>query len=160
MNSYQMDPLGLVHLISALLAMIFGMVVIFNKKGTKFHIRFGYAYTVAMLVLNITAFMIYKLFGTFGPFHIAALISTASLLGGIIPVYLKKPEKGWLHLHYEFMNWSIIGLYAAFWSETFSRFFSFAGFWVLVATATAMTLAIGFYFLKKKKDEVLSRFDV
>lgn len=159
MDSYQMDPLGLIHLVSALVAMIFGMVVIFNKKGTKLHIGFGYAYTVAMLVLNVTAFMIYKLFGTFGPFHIAALISTASLLGGIIPVYLKKPEKGWLYLHYEFMNWSIIGLYAAFWSETFSRFFSFAGFWVLVITATAMTIAIGFYFLKKRKQEILSRFD-
>lgn len=159
MNSYQLDPLGLTHLVSALLAMLFGMVVIFNKKGTKLHIRFGYAYTVAMLVLNVTAFMIYKLFGTFGPFHIAALISTASLLGGIIPVYLKKPENGWLYLHYEFMNWSIIGLYAAFWSETFSRFFSFAGFWVLVITATAMTIAIGVYFLKKRKKEILARFN-
>lgn len=158
MNSYQFDVLGLIHFISALAAMLFGMIVLLKKKGTKTHKQLGYLYAVSMLVLNITALMIYKLFGYFGPFHIAAVISLATLLGGIIPAYLKKPEKTWLEFHYEFMNWSIIGLYAAFWSETFSRFFRFAGFWVLVATATALTVAIGFYLLKSKKKKILEKF--
>lgn len=158
MGSYQFDVLGGVHFASALLAMIFGAIVIFKTKGTKFHIRAGYAYAISMLILNVTALMIFQLFGHFGPFHYAALISLASLFGGLIPAYLKKPEKTWLEFHYEFMNWSVIGLYAAFWSETFSRFFRFAGFWVLVATATAMTVAIGWYLLKKKKKSLLEKY--
>ncbi len=158
MNLYQFDTLGLIHFLSAILAMIFGMVVILNKKGTKIHIRVGYSYAIAMLVLNITALLIYKLFGKFGPFHIAAVISLASLLGGLIPAYLKKPEKTWLEFHYEFMNWSVIGLYAAFWSETFTRFFRFSGFWVLVATATAITVAVGAYLLKSKKKKILGHY--
>lgn len=158
MNSYQFDTLGLIHFLSALAAMLFGMIVLFLKKGTKKHKQLGYLYAFSMLVLNITALMIYNLFGYFGPFHIAAVISLASLFGGLIPAYFKKPEKTWLEFHYEFMNWSIIGLYAAFWSETFSRFFRFAGFWVLVATATAITFAVGAYLLKSKKKKILEKF--
>ncbi len=158
MDAYEFNLLGGIHFGSALLAMAFGAIVVLKEKGTKFHVQAGYAYTAMMLVLNITALMIYQLFGHFGPFHYAALISLASLFGGIIPAYLKKPEKTWLEFHYEFMNWSIIGLYAAFWSETFSRFFRFAGFWVLVATGTAMTVAIGAYILKKRKKEILQKY--
>lgn len=158
MDSYQFDFLGGLHFISALLAMFFGAFVIFKKKGGKIHVRAGYAYAVMMLILNITALLIYKLFGKFGPFHIAAVISLGSLLGGLIPAYLRKPEKTWLEFHYEFMNWSVIGLYAAFWSETFSRFFRFAGFWVLVATGTALTVAIGAYFLKSRKNKMLEKY--
>ncbi len=155
---YQLGTLGTIHLVSAIAAMAFGAVVLFLKKGTPLHIRLGYFYAVSMLTLNVTALMIYKLFGHFGPFHYAAVISLASLLGGLVPAYLKKPKNSWLELHYEFMNWSIIGLYAAFWSETFSRFFRFAGFWVLVATGTAMTVAIGIYLLKSKKRSVLDKY--
>lgn len=158
MLSYQFDILGGLHFGSAILAMIFGAILILKEKGTKFHIRAGYIYAFMMIVLNVTALMIYKLFGHFGPFHYAALISLASLFGGLIPAYLKKPKKTWLEFHYEFMNWSVIGLYAAFWSETFSRFFRFAGFWVLVATATAITVSVGWFILKRKKKEVLSKY--
>ncbi|MBO6534667.1 MAG: DUF2306 domain-containing protein [Balneolaceae bacterium] len=114
MDTYQFDFLGGLHFLSAILAMILGAFVLFNKKGGQTHVRAGYAYAAMMLILNITALLIYKLFGKFGPFHIAAVISLVTLLGGIIPAYLRKPEKTWLEFHYEFMNWSIIGLYAAF----------------------------------------------
>lgn len=155
---YELGFLGIIHLVSAIAAMIFGAIVLFLKKGTSLHIRLGYFYALCMLILNGTALMIYNLFGYFGPFHYAAIISLVSLLGGLVPAYLRKPKDSWLELHYEFMNWSIIGLYAAFWSETFSRFFRFAGFWVLVATGTAMTVAIGIYLLKSKKRTVLDKY--
>jgi len=158
MNLYQFDTLGLTHFVSAILAMFFGMGVVLLKKGTKKHIWLGYSYAISMIVLNLTALLIYKLFGKFGPFHAAAVFSFLTLLGGLIPAYLKKPAKTWLEFHYEFMNWSVIGLYAAFWSETFTRFFRFSGFWVLVATATAITVAVGAYLLKSKKEKILERF--
>ena len=118
MGGYEFNILGGIHFGSAILAMIFGAIVILKAKGTSFHVKAGYVYTFFMLVLNITALMIYKLFGHFGPFHYAAVLSLISLIGGLIPAYMKKPEKTWLEFHYEFMNWSVIGLYAAFWSET------------------------------------------
>ncbi len=158
MSSYQFDILGGLHFASALLAMFFGAFVLFRKKGGSIHIKAGYAYSALMLLLNITALLIYKLFGKFGPFHIAAVISLVTLLGGLIPAYLRKPKHNWLEFHYEFMNWSVIGLYAAFWSETFSRFFRFAGFWVLVATATAITVAVGAYLLKSRKKKILGKY--
>ena len=158
MNAYHFDTIGWVHFISALLAMFIGGIVLLSKKGTQRHIYLGYVYAVLMFILNISAFMIYRLTGSFGPFHIAAILSTLTLVAGILPVYLRKPEKSWLEMHYELMSWSIIGLYAAFWSETFSRFFRFAGFWVVVITASVLTFVIGFYLLKSKKKKILSRF--
>ncbi|MEO1023026.1 MAG: DUF2306 domain-containing protein [Bacteroidota bacterium] len=158
MNGYHLDPLGMVHLASAVGAMILGALAVFLKKGTTTHVRIGYGYFFAMLTVNITALMIYRLFGSFGAFHIMALISLLTLLGGLIPAYLKKPTHSWLELHYEFMNWSIVGLYAAFWSETFSRFFRFAGFWTFVATATALTVAVGIYFIKRYKKSLIETY--
>lgn len=155
-----MGILGIIHLVVAILAMIFGAVVIFLKKGTRVHVRFGYAYVASMLAVNISALMIYKLFGKFGPFHWAALISLASIAGGMIPAIRRKPRGIWIELHYEFMNWSIVGLYAAFWSETFTRYFRFQGFWILVATATALTVVIGAYLIKSRKAKILAQFGV
>lgn len=151
-----MGILGITHLAVAILAMIFGAIVIFMKKGTKTHVKIGYAYVVSMVGVNVTALMIYNLFGKFGPFHYAALISLLSVMGGMIPAIRRKPKGRWIEMHYEFMNWSVIGLYAAFWSETFTRYFRFQGFWVLVATATALTVAIGAYLLKSKKAQILA----
>lgn len=159
MNLYQLDTIGLIHFVSALLAMLFGAMVVFKKKGDKSHKQVGYVYLVFLLLVNITAFMIYKVVGTFGPFHIAALISLGGVIGGMIPVLRKKPERTWLEYHYEFMSWSVVGLYAAFWSETFSRFFRFAGFWVLVITGTALTFAVGATLIKMKKKKILTELN-
>jgi uncharacterized membrane protein len=136
--------------------MIFGAVIIFMKKGNSLHKKLGYIYIFCMLGLNVSALMIYKLFGHFGPFHAFALISLGSIIGGFVPVYLKKPEKTWLEFHYEFMNWSVVGLYA-----TFTRFLNFSGwsgFWLMVGSATGATVAVGAYFIKKKKGAFIKEF--
>ncbi len=156
---YTFDTIGLIHFISAIGAMIFGIIPLMLEKGSRLHVRFGYIYVALMLILNISAFFIYKVLGTFGPFHVAAVISLLTLLGGIIPAVRKKPKKKWLEYHYEFMNWSVVGLYAAFWSETLTRFFPFSGFWIVVATATAITVAAGAYLIKSKKKQILGRFN-
>ena len=71
----------------------------FSKKGcTNLHIKIGYTYAISMLILNVTALMIYDLFGGFGPFHVFAVISLATLIAGLIPAYLKKPEGKWLEM--------------------------------------------------------------
>ena len=156
--NYSFDVTGLIHFLSAIVAMATGMAVILMKKGTKLHVKIGYSYVVSMAVLNISALLIYDLFGGFGPFHFMALISFTTVIAGLIPALLKKPEKKWLEMHYEFMLWSVIGLYAAVWSETFTRFFRFSGFWTLVGIATLATVLIGAILLKMKKAKILARF--
>ncbi|GJQ34118.1 MAG: hypothetical protein JETCAE01_01280 [Anaerolineaceae bacterium] len=44
-----------------------------------------------------------------------------TLLAGIIPAFLRYPRKGWLGMHYEFMNWSYVGLVAVVVSEVLTR---------------------------------------
>ena len=145
------DTIGLIHLIASILSLISGTWVITTQKGTAIHRKIGYIYAISMLVVIITAFMIYRLFGGFGIFHIAAIISTIALLGGMIPAILRKPAKHWLGLHYNFMFWSVIGLYAAFVSEIFTRIPQIRFFWMLaIATITVFGIA-NIVFLKRKK---------
>ena len=137
MESYQFDLLGFFHFGFAILSMFLGALIIFMRKGTFVHKVIGYFYVLCMIGLNVTALMIYKLFGYFGPFHVFALISLGSIFGGFIPAYLKKPKDTWLEYHY-FGEW--------------------LGFWILVGVATALTVAIGGYFIKKKKGYFIDKF--
>jgi uncharacterized membrane protein len=145
---------GLIHLISALIAMLTGAVVLLRPKGTTWHKRIGYVYVGSMLILNLSAFGIYHLTGSFGIFHGLALVSLGSLIGGMYPAIRR--TKDWLEYHYEFMGWSVIGLYAAFFAETSVRFFIFEYFWIVATISSILTVAIGGFILKKKKEQLLT----
>ena len=153
------NEIGLIHLIVSICALVFGTWVLAARKGTPTHRRVGYAYSVCMILLLVTAFMIYRLFGRFGVFHIAAIISTVTLLGGMIPVIRRKPKNSWLNLHFSFMYWSVFGLYAAFVAEMAVRlpvrtvFSSATTFFIMVGVATFATMLVGqiIFFKKKKK---------
>ena len=121
MDSIVYSTTGLIHLIFSVLAMILGAMVIFSKKGTNRHKKIGYGYSITMVVCITTAFMIYRLFDGWGIFHYMAVVSAFSLILGIIPAILRRPKKHWIGLHYGFMYWSVVGLYAAFISETITR---------------------------------------
>lgn len=152
------SPIGLVHLIAAGLAMAAGAVVLLNTKGGAFHKRAGYVYVAAMLTVNGTAFMIYHLFGTFGPFHWLALLSLTTIVGGLVPALLRKTptfKTNWIYWHYYFMNWSVVGLYAAFWAETFTRLSMGRQFWPLVAGATTITMFVGSYLIRRNAARLL-----
>lgn len=111
---------GVVHLASAVLAMATGLWVLIRPKGTRAHRRTGYVYASSMAVLNLTAFLIYRLYGGFGIFHVFALLSIATLAAGMYPVLARK-RPGYLLQHFNYMYWSVIGLYCAFMAETFTR---------------------------------------
>jgi uncharacterized membrane protein len=130
------------HIGSAVSALIFGVCVFFTRKGTLFHKQIGYAYFFNMLALNISALFIYRLTGNFGPFHGAALASLLTLFAGFIAAYLRLPQGRWLELHYEFMNWSYVGLVAAAVSEATTRLPS-APFWPAVFAGTAIVFLVG-----------------
>lgn len=130
-----------------------GIWVLSTKKGTRFHKRLGYTYAVSMLMVNATAFGIYRLMHTFGPFHVAALISLATLIAGLVPAMRKNRKPDWMLHHLSYMYWSVIGLYAAFFSEMAVRLRIPAAFGMLVFAATGITVLVGFvghrYLMKK-----------
>ena len=135
-------PVGLTHLLASLLGLIFGSIVLAGRKGTRQHKRWGYAYAGAMVVVNGSAFLLYNLFGGFGVFHIAALISFLTLIGGMVPVLRRTPGKHWGRSHFTWMYWSVIGLYAAFVSEAFTRLPE-SPFFTMVSVATFFVIATG-----------------
>ena len=135
-----LDAFGLVHALIGVAALLLGLAVVLRRKGTRTHRRIGQAYVVSMLLLNVTALMIYDLFGRFGPFHVAAAISLATIGAGFAPVYLRRPQTDWMSVHAMFMGWSYVGLVAAFISEIATHMpgVSF-GPGVAVATVLAVT---------------------
>lgn len=110
---------GLIHTIASMIALILGTVSLCIAKGTLLHKRIGYSYAIAMVILITTAFMLYNLFGTWGIFHWSAVISSLTLLAGMIPILMR--VKNYISLHLGFMYWSVIGLYGAFTAEVFVR---------------------------------------
>lgn len=160
---YVVSPVGWFHLIASILALVFGTWVLITVKGTRAHRRIGYLYTVSMILLITTAFLIYRLFGRFGVFHIAAMISALTVAGGMIPALLRKP-KNWLDLHFSFMYWSVFGLYAAFVAEMAVRlplrtmFTSARTFFTTVIISTLATMLVGqlIFFAYKKRWQKIS----
>ncbi len=149
---------GLVHLIFATLSLIFGTFVLFDKKGSLRHKRMGYFYTIAMIVMLITAFMIYHLFGKFGIFHWLAVLSTFTLGAGMIPILRKKPDS-YISLHFNFMYWSVFGLYGAFVAETLVRMPALVDqsslnpsvFYNMTGIAIGIVMFLGYFFMKKNR---------
>ncbi|MEL7531742.1 MAG: hypothetical protein AAFN10_10560, partial [Bacteroidota bacterium] len=90
--------IGLIHLGFSIIALITGSIVLIISKATALHKKVGYAYAVAMLGVNLTAFMIYRLFGSLGMFHWMAILSLLTLMSGLLPMILKKP-KSYISLH-------------------------------------------------------------
>ncbi|WP_370391399.1 DUF2306 domain-containing protein [uncultured Winogradskyella sp.] len=141
LNEIIQNGIGWFHFITSVVALITGLVVILNPKGTLFHKRIGYIYVVSMLSLNVSSFFIVN-FGGFSLFHFFAIVSLVSIAGGMLPTLQKK--ENWLSYHYYFMSWSVVGLYCAFWSEIGTRFVgNMKEFWWMVMLATALTAAVG-----------------
>ena len=158
--------IGQLHLASALVALASGAWVLWRRKGTATHRRIGWLYAGSMLVLNVTAFMIYRLYGTFGPFHVAALISLVTLIAGILPAWRRRPERTWIEHHYFFMSYSYLGLLAASIAETATRvpaLRAFVGgptpvFWGVVVAATIAVFIVGVPIIKRRFEPTVRPF--
>lgn len=136
------DNIGLIHLISGVVALISGGLVIVLKKGTLIHKRIGYIYVFSMAILIISSFGIYRLFGKFGLFHYLSIISSFSLIAGMIPMFKKIRTPKDYETHFKRMYWSVVGLFAAFAAESFVRVPKFGGFWNAVAWSFVLVFII------------------
>jgi uncharacterized membrane protein len=144
MNTLIGSNTGLIHLISGIVALIFGGAVLIAKKGTQIHRKVGYVYVFSMTILLISSFLIYRLFGRFGVFHVFSLISTVSLLMGMLPMFKKVRTSKDYETHFKRMYWSVAGLYAAFAAESFVRIPKFGGFWQAVAWSFVLAFVVCF----------------
>jgi uncharacterized membrane protein len=151
-----MNPLGLFHTICALLALGSGAAVLLRRKGTRSHRRLGWLYVASMLALNGTALMIYRLFGGFGPFHVAAVASLLTVVAGIVPAYRRKPAN-WVERHYAYMTWSYVGLWAAAVAEVGTRVPGFQ-FWWAVMAGTFAVLGVGAVMIRRNRTAALAPF--
>lgn len=149
-----LDGLGLVHSLFGIAALLLGLLVLLCRKGTRVHRRIGQGYVLAMVLLNATALMIYDLYGRFGPFHIAALVSLATVVGGFIPAYFRRPGAAWMRHHATAMCWSYIGLLAAFVSELATRVPGVRFGWGVVA-ATIGVVAVGAVLVRTRLPRIL-----
>jgi uncharacterized membrane protein len=149
--------LGLIHAAFGVSARALGLTMLLQPKGTQRHRRIGQGYVLAMLFLNLTALSIYHLFGRFGPFHVASMISLATICAGFVPVFARRPRIDWMDLHAHFMCWSYVGLVAAFLAEVGVRTPGLH-FGLAVIVATVVTIAIGAVVIFRQVPKILARF--
>lgn len=142
----QSHSIGLVHLLTAIAAMLSGAVVILSRKGTRKHRWMGRCYVAMMFVLNGTALLNYELYGRFGPFHWMVLASLATVVAGLLPTWRKVP--GWVYRHAYFMAWSYVGLMAAAAAEVASRVPGWP-FGTSVVVSSIVVIVAGFSMMQK-----------
>ena len=169
-----MSILGQLHFASAVLAMLSGAAVLLLRgKGGRRHRQLGWLYAVAMLTVNITALMIYRLFGGFGPFHVMALISLTGILFGLSAGRTSRNARmaqathrraAYAERHYRWMTWSYVGLIAAFASELITRLPALRPvlgggrmFGIAVGAATFVIVAIGAVWIQRAAKPALAR---
>jgi uncharacterized membrane protein len=131
---------GLLHSIVAIAAIAFGTAVILSRKGTATHKWLGRGYVIMMVAVNITAFLLYEVFGEFGMFHWMAAFSLLTVLAGYITARSRTP--GWKTRHAYFMCGSYVGLLAALAAEILTRTPGLP-FLSAVAAATLSVIALG-----------------
>ena len=152
------DWLGLAHTALGFLSLGVAALVLWLPKGTRAHKRAGLAYAACMLGLNASAFGITDLFGGFGPFHVMAVISLATLLLGVASAWRRRP--GWVRRHAYFMCWSVVGLVAAAGAEAATRIPGLdAGlpFGITAALCSALIIAVGGTLTHRRLPTVLQR---
>ena len=138
--------MGLFHTLMAVVALVSGSMVLLKTKGTQQHRRIGRVYGLSMLLMISSSFAIYN-FGSFSLFHGFSVVSTLTLVLGMYPAIRRKGN--WFVKHFYFMNWSVVGLYCAFWAELGVRFFEMRYFWWVVMVATMLTAFTGMFMIKR-----------
>ena len=114
-----LSTIGAAHMAASVVALALGTVVVMERKGTAAHRAIGAGYVAAMVAVNLTALGLYRLTGHFGPFHLLALMSLATVAHGMLAALRRR--RGWLGTHYYAMAWSYLGLLAAACAEAVVR---------------------------------------
>ena len=76
-NEFIQGPLGVFHFASAIVALMYGAILLSNLKGTAKHKCLGYIYFASMLALNLSAIPITSLF------HFLLMVSLPTTLAAL-----------------------------------------------------------------------------
>ena len=120
-DEFIQGPLGAFHFASAIVALIFGAIVLSNPKGTAKHKRLGYIYFASMLALNVSAIPITNMTGSIGLFHLFVVMSLPTTLAALYFPLFGRANPNWKMQHFTCMFWSYVGLIAAFIAEGIVR---------------------------------------
>src|SRR5262249_4631763 len=103
--------LGALHVLFGIPALFLGASGSLAEKGTRLHVRGGWAYAGSMVCLNVSSLAIYRLTGGFNTFHALAVLSLATVGVGVAQARWR--GRDWQWRHYQYMSWSYVGLLAA-----------------------------------------------
>ena len=151
-----MDASGITHITFGFASLVLGVGIFSSAKGTDLHRVLGALYVLSMFGLNLTALLIYHIFGRFGVFHVLALINLGLVLAGFGTVLLKRPRERWLRNHYYFMGWSYVGLWAATMTEITVRVVGWS-LGVAVAVPTIAVTVLGGAWVQLRQRRTLAR---
>ena len=110
------------HTATSVLALVAGFPIFFSTKGTTFHKRWGKIYVASMLSLCISSFWLTSttpFTEGFDVFHVMAIASLGTVIGGVLPMLARHRFPGWFEMHYFFMLYSYVGLVMALGSHFF-----------------------------------------
>ena len=157
-----MSPMGSIHFIFSLVAIVAGAAVLGLSKGTRWHRTLGHAYVWAMVGVVGTSFAMFNMTGRFTPFHFAALVAGVTIIGGMWTVLGRRPKGQWIEAHGTWMAWSYVGLMGAFVAESLTRFVMPAlretleanallpAFWTLVAVGSFFAVGVGARLIRRR----------
>lgn len=147
-TSWTSGLVGQSHLVAALIALASGAWVLWARKGTRAHVRWGYTYLFSMVVLNATALSKYDLTGSFNMFHASALGSVLTVAGAFAAamVYRNTRDRRAISTHGQLMIWSYFGLVMALVAEIVTRALPFMlhgeGGWTRFSTGLTVLMVI------------------
>ncbi len=131
MHIHDITLIGWIHTIACLIALVAGGWNIVGAKGTPRHMLMGRAYVVSMIVLNLSAFAIYKFDiahfvpfqagpNVFGFFH---WLAVAALVFVLIGYYAARHQNRafWAYVHPIAMTLSYYDLVGGGINEAFAR---------------------------------------
>jgi uncharacterized membrane protein len=113
-------PLGWVHSIACLAAIVLALLVLARPKGTAVHKLRGRIYAGAMLIVSLTALAIYRRGIVFFP-HWLAIVVIVAMAAGLAAAHFKVPASGWVHLHLTSMLATVYLLIGGGVNEAFLR---------------------------------------
>jgi len=145
--------LRIIHIILAVACLGIGIGIFYQTKGTKKHKTLGFLYLSALILVNITAYLITDQSGV----PLSVIISIITLFCGFLPVLLRRPKKNWFKIHAYLMCWSYVVLFDAGASQLISKIPAFQnplGFIV----PTLIMIFIGARLINSKVPKILSNF--
>lgn len=169
-----MITLGLFHTGTAVIALIAGAVTLLTRKGTRRHRQTGWLYVASMILLNVSALFIYRLFGGFGPFHAGAIFSLVTVVVGVTAGVSARRHRTAgdpvgrarrIEKHYFWMSFSYVGLAAAAVAEAITRLPALrpapgqgAVFGLSVALSSLVVILVGAASIRRHRDRTLHPF--